>query len=173
MRHTMDAILVGIGTVTADDPQLTARLNDGTGQDPVRIILDTWLKLKETAQVLKQASPAATYVACAPDADKDKKQRLTDVGARILETPLKDGRIDLTALVKQLGAMPIGSVLIEGGAQVSACALNEDIVDKLMLFYAPKLLVSDQAIPMFRGAGTGVDETGARLKAGRGIENRR
>ena len=153
MRHAMDAIMVGIGTVMADDPQLTTRLEGDAGKDPARIILDTRLRLKESAQMLNQASPAATYVACAPDADKENKQRLTDAGAHILETPLKDGCIDLTALMKQLGTMTISSLLIEGGAQVSACALNEDIVDKLMLFYAPKLLVSDQAIPMFRGAG--------------------
>ena len=164
MRHAMDAIMVGIGTITADDPQLTTRLSDRTGKDPVRIILDTWLKLKKTAQVLTQASPAATYVACAPDADEDKKQRLTDAGARIIETPLKDGRIDLTALMKQLGTMTISSLLIEGGAQVSACALNDDIVDKLMLFYAPKLLVSDQAIPMFRGTGPALMKQALDLK---------
>jgi diaminohydroxyphosphoribosylaminopyrimidine deaminase/5-amino-6-(5-phosphoribosylamino)uracil reductase len=153
MRHALDAVMVGIGTVEADDPRLTTRLENGRGKDPVRIILDTWLKLRATAQVLNRTSPTATYLVCAPDADAGRKQRLADAGARILEIPLMEGRIDLKALMTRLGTMQITSIMIEGGARLAAGALNQDVVDKLTLFYAPKLLVADRGIPMFRGEG--------------------
>lgn len=153
IRHAMDAIMVGIGTVEADDPRLTTRLKNGRGKDPARIILDTHLKLRSTARMLTSASDAATLVVCAPDADKQKKQRLIEKGAEILEIPLKDAYIDLSLLMEHLGTLNITSVLIEGGGQVAAGALNSDIVDKAALFYAPKLLVSDQGVPMCRGQG--------------------
>jgi diaminohydroxyphosphoribosylaminopyrimidine deaminase/5-amino-6-(5-phosphoribosylamino)uracil reductase len=153
MRHAMDAIMVGIGTVEADDPRLTARLANGRGIDPVRIILDTNLKLRPKARILTSASTAATYVACAPHADQQKKKRLIEKGAKILEIPLRDAYIDLTQLMQRLGTMGITSVLVEGGGQVATGALNSDIVDKVALFYAPKLLVSDQGVPMCRGQG--------------------
>jgi len=153
LRHAMDAIMVGIGTVEADDPRLTTRLENGRGNDPVRIILDTHLKLRSSARVLASDSAAATHVVCAPEADRQKKQRLIEKGAEILEIPLRDAYIDLALLMEHLGTIGVTSVLIEGGGQVAASALNSDIVDKVALFYAPKLLVSDQGVPMCRGQG--------------------
>lgn len=153
MRHAMDAIMVGIGTVATDDPRLTTRLKNGRGRDPIRIILDTHLNLRPTARVLASASGAATLVVCAPDADRQKKQRLIEKGAEILEIPLRDAYIDLSLLMEHLGTLSVTSVLIEGGGRVAASALNSGIVDKTALFYAPKLLVSDQGVPMCRGPG--------------------
>jgi len=153
MRHAMDAIMVGIGTVEADDPRLTARLAQGRSKDPVRIVLDTHLKMRSTARMLDPASAATTYVVCAPEADGRKKQELTEKGARILEIAPRDAYIDLRLLMERLGAMGITSVLVEGGGRVAAGALKSDIVDKVALFYAPKLLVSDQGVPMCRGEG--------------------
>jgi diaminohydroxyphosphoribosylaminopyrimidine deaminase/5-amino-6-(5-phosphoribosylamino)uracil reductase len=153
MRHAMDAIMVGIGTVTADDPRLTTRLTNGRGKDPVRIILDTHLKMRPSARMLNPGSAAGTYVVCAPGADRQKKQQLIEKGAEILEIELRDDYIDLIALMKHLGSMSITSILVEGGGRVAASALNNDIVDKVALFYAPKLLVSDQGVPMCRGEG--------------------
>ena len=153
MRHALDAIMVGIGTIEADNPRLTARLNQGRGRDPVRIILDTHLKSNETARVFDRRSPAAVYVVCAPDADPIKKRRLADQGAQILEISPKGGRIDLPLLMERLGGLGITSLLIEGGASVAGSALADGIVDKVAIFYAPKLLASDQGIPMCRGEG--------------------
>jgi diaminohydroxyphosphoribosylaminopyrimidine deaminase/5-amino-6-(5-phosphoribosylamino)uracil reductase len=154
LRHAMDAIMVGIGTVKSDDPQLTARPAGQKGVDPIRLVLDTRLSMSKRAQMLNQASNAPTYVVCGPDASEMDRRRLTASGARILEASVKKGRIDLNALMRQLGRMGITSLLIEGGAQVAGSAIAADIVDKVIIFYAPKLLGGDDGIPMFRGQGT-------------------
>ncbi len=153
LRHAMDAILVGVGTVKADDPELTARLEEGRGVDPIRIVLDTHLSMPETARMLQQVSAAETWVVGGPGTAACDQKRLRDQGALVLEAPLGDGRIDLKALMRLLGARGITSLLIEGGAQVAASALKAGIVDKVLFFYAPKILGSDDGIPMCRGPG--------------------
>ncbi|MFZ1984546.1 MAG: bifunctional diaminohydroxyphosphoribosylaminopyrimidine deaminase/5-amino-6-(5-phosphoribosylamino)uracil reductase RibD, partial [Desulfatitalea sp.] len=140
LRHAMDAILVGVGTVKADDPELTARLADGQGKDPMRLVLDTRLTMSKRAKVLTQTSTAPTYVVCGPEASDVDRRRLAANGAHILDASVKKGHIDLAALMAQLGKMGVASLLIEGGAQVAGSALAADIVDKVVLFYAPKLL---------------------------------
>jgi diaminohydroxyphosphoribosylaminopyrimidine deaminase / 5-amino-6-(5-phosphoribosylamino)uracil reductase len=156
MRHAVDAILVGVGTIAADNPQLTTRLGNGrvdAGVDPIRFVLDTRLRISESALVLTQPSAVPTYVVCGPEALQSDRLRLSTGGARLLEAPVKGGHIDLDALMTQLGQMGVTSLLIEGGAQVAGSALVADIVDKVVLFYAPKILRGDDGIPMFRGAG--------------------
>jgi diaminohydroxyphosphoribosylaminopyrimidine deaminase/5-amino-6-(5-phosphoribosylamino)uracil reductase len=153
LRHAMDAIMVGVGTVLADDPQLTTRLDEGPGVDPTRIILDTHLRMPDTARMLQQASAAKTWVVCGPGADPDNKKRLMDQGALILESNISNNRIDLAALMRDLGGRGVTSLLIEGGAQVAAAALRAGIVDKVLFFYAPKILGGDDGVPMFSGPG--------------------
>ncbi|MBI5062115.1 MAG: RibD family protein, partial [Desulfatitalea sp.] len=139
--------------IKADDPELTARLAEGEGKDPIRLVLDTRLTMSKRAKVLTQASQAPTYVVCGPEASDVDRRRLAANGARILDATVKKGRIDLAALMGQLGKMGIASLLIEGGAQVAGSALAADIVDKVVLFFAPKLLGGDDGLPMFRGQG--------------------
>lgn len=153
LRHAMDAIMVGIGTIGADDPQLTTRLEEGEGADPVRIVLDTRLRMSKRARVLSRSSSAPTYVVCGPQAGDMDRRRLLAGGAHILDAPLKKGQIDLCALMTQLGGMGITSLLIEGGAGLAGSALAADIVDKVIFFYAPKILGSDDGVPMCRGQG--------------------
>jgi diaminohydroxyphosphoribosylaminopyrimidine deaminase/5-amino-6-(5-phosphoribosylamino)uracil reductase len=153
LRHGLDAILVGIGTVKSDDPSLTTRVEGVQGKDPVRIILDTRLSIPETAKVLNLESTASTLIVTGGTVDEDKKNRLTGRGIKILQTPLKDARINMNFLMTHLGNIGITSVLIEGGSQVIASALNSGIVDKIMLFYAPKILGGDDGIPMCKGPG--------------------
>jgi len=152
MRHRMDAILVGIGTVKADDPQLTSRPSEEEGVDPIRLVLDTHLAMPPGAQMLRQRSEAPTYLVCGPEPDRQRRRMLTDAGARILEVPLKGAHVDMVALMAQLGRMNIASVLIEGGATVAGSALRSDIVDKVALFFAPKLL-GGEGVPMCAGPG--------------------
>ncbi len=153
LRHAMDAILVGIGTVDADDPQLTTRLDSGDGVDPIRIVLDSRLRMNHTARMLQQSSNAPTWVICGPDARQDDKQRLQDAGARIVEAPLLGGHLDMAALMELLGQQEVTSLLIEGGSHVAGAALRADVIDKVIFFYAPKIYGGDNGIPICRGHG--------------------
>jgi diaminohydroxyphosphoribosylaminopyrimidine deaminase/5-amino-6-(5-phosphoribosylamino)uracil reductase len=153
LRHRVDGIMVGVQTVKKDDPSLTTRLDGQTGADPTRIVLDTHLSLAPAARVLRQASSAPTWVVGGPMAAPDRRRGLERVGARIITAPVQAGRIDLAALLPQLGAMGITSLLIEGGAAVIGSAFAAGIVDKVCFFYAPKILGGDDGVPICRGPG--------------------
>jgi diaminohydroxyphosphoribosylaminopyrimidine deaminase/5-amino-6-(5-phosphoribosylamino)uracil reductase len=154
LRHEAAAIMVGIGTVRADNPSLTTRLAEGgEGVDPARIILDTRLTIDPRAKVLQQASAAPTIVVIGPDTAVDQREAVQAAGGRLLVAPLDKGRIDLVWLMDQLGAMGRASLLIEGGGQVAGAALRAGIVDKLCLFYAPKLLGGEDGVPICGGQG--------------------
>ncbi len=153
LRHQVDAIMVGIGTVRADNPSLTTRLEGFEGKDPVRIILDTRLSISEDANLLQLDSNSGTVIVCGKFKPQDKKKRLIEKGAQVLETELQNGLIDLEALMPRLGKMGITSLLIEGGSHVSTSAMNAKIVDKVYFFYAPKILGGDDGVPVFQGKG--------------------
>ncbi|MFW6335050.1 MAG: RibD family protein, partial [Desulfosalsimonas sp.] len=152
MRHFSDAILVGINTVLADNPSLTARLEDKKTKDPVRIILDTRLSIQENARVLTQKSCAPTIIAAGDKADPAKEQRLEKTGTRILRLPGAEKGVDLKALAEELGKMKITSLLVEGGGHVSGAFLAAGLVDKICFFYAPRILGGD-GISMCSGPG--------------------
>lgn len=153
LRHAMDAILVGVDTVKADDPSLTTRLPEGNGCDPTRIILDTHLSIPLNARVLTQASTAATILVTGPKASDAARRAVMDRGAKVLTCACRDDRIDMATLMQTLGDEDIASVLIEGGSRVSGSALRSGIVDKINFFYAPKLLGGNDGVPICRGPG--------------------
>lgn len=153
LRHRVDAIMVGVNTIRTDDPSLTTRLTDKIGKDPVRIILDTHLSISPDARVLRQASVSKTILATGGAAASDKKNTLEKTGARVIEVPLKNDLIDMSALMDQLGGMELTSLLIEGGSRVLASAFNAAVVDKVFFFYAPKILGGDDGIPICTGPG--------------------
>jgi diaminohydroxyphosphoribosylaminopyrimidine deaminase/5-amino-6-(5-phosphoribosylamino)uracil reductase len=153
LRHQLDAIMVGSGTVQADDPQLTTRLEKGQGADPIRIVLDTKLSTPLDKKLLDLESDAPTYLICGSDVDDKTVSRIEDRGAKVLKAALKNGKIDLRALLVTLGEEGITSLLIEGGSQVAGSAVSEDIVDKFVFFYAPKVLGGDDGVPMLTGLG--------------------
>lgn len=158
LRHAVDGIMVGIDTVHKDNPSLTTRLDDVPARDPVRVILDTHLSIDETAKVLQLDSDAKTLIISKTSdlmssEQIAKKSRLVEKGVRIIETELKNGRIDLDLLMEKLGILGITSLLIEGGSRVIASALAAGIVDKIFFFYAPKILGGDDGIPICRGPG--------------------
>ena len=153
LRHAVDGIMVGVETVKKDNPSLTTRLKEAGGSDPTRIILDTHLSIPLTSKLLHQTSPAPTWVVCGTNAAADRQAALAATGARVVTAPLKAGRIDLSALMQQLGEMGITSLLIEGGGMVIGSAFAADIVNKICFFYAPKILGGDDGIPICRGAG--------------------
>ncbi len=153
VRHAVDGIMVGIGTVNQDNPSLTTRLEKLKGKDPVRIVLDTHLTIAENSRLLNLQSDAKTVLVTGEDISCEKKDRLEQQGVTFITTPLKNGKIDLDSLMDRLGTMGITSLLIEGGGRVAASALACGIVDKILFFYAPKILGGDDGVPICRGTG--------------------
>jgi diaminohydroxyphosphoribosylaminopyrimidine deaminase/5-amino-6-(5-phosphoribosylamino)uracil reductase len=150
MRDQVDGVVVGIGTVLKDDPQLTARIKKG--RDPYRIILDSRLRIPEDAQVVG-SSPSKTIIATTELAARDKIERLEKKGVRILILDSKQGRVDLKNCLSKLGEMGMMSLLVEGGSQVNGSFLDEGLIDKILFFLSPKLIGDREALGIFGGSG--------------------
>jgi len=144
LRHMNDAILVGINTVLADDPALTARIPGS--RDPVRVVVDSSLRIPITARLLTRTVSAKTIVAALPHAPKVKMKKLIAAGAEVIVTRSKNGRVDLRDLMRKLAKRNIMSVLIEGGAEINASACKSGIVDKVVLFIAPLLMTGRDSL---------------------------
>jgi diaminohydroxyphosphoribosylaminopyrimidine deaminase/5-amino-6-(5-phosphoribosylamino)uracil reductase len=150
LRDQVDGVVVGIGTILKDDPMLTARVRGG--RDPLRVVLDSRLRIPEDAKVIK-VDPSKTIIATTELAARDKRQRLEKMGVQILILDSKHERVSLKPLLSKLGEMGIMSILVEGGSQVNGSFLDEGLIDKLLLFLSPKLIGDDQAIGIFGGKG--------------------
>lgn len=164
LRHAVDAIMVGKGTIQADNPRLTTRMGYKKGVDPDRIVLDTHLSISPDAGILTLDSAADTLLIAGKNAARAKRKQLQKEGVRIIDQPLKKGRIDLRSLIVRLGSEGITSLLIEGGSTVFASALNSGIVDKVLFFYAPKILGGDDGTPICRGSGPALMKDSIQLK---------
>jgi diaminohydroxyphosphoribosylaminopyrimidine deaminase/5-amino-6-(5-phosphoribosylamino)uracil reductase len=158
LRHGVDAILVGINTVRVDNPRLTTRLEtDRSTRDPLRVILDTRLSIAEDAAVLQAASDSDTLIFIGAEVSAAHRRRIAAAGARIEEVGTDaEGHVDIDAVMAHLGRMDVTSCLIEGGSRIAAAALAAGVIDKLMLFLAPKLLGGNDGVPLFRGKGAAV-----------------
>jgi len=159
LRDWYDAILVGLGTVLADNPSLTTRLPAGGGRDPVRVILDSQARIPLNAAVLTQKSEAPTIIATTAGAPPDRLETLRRAGAEVLVVN-KGPRVELAELIKILGRREITSLLIEGGAEVHGSALAAKIVDKVVWFIAPKIIGGREAPGPVGGRGA-ADLSGA------------
>jgi diaminohydroxyphosphoribosylaminopyrimidine deaminase/5-amino-6-(5-phosphoribosylamino)uracil reductase len=153
LRDQVDGIMVGIGTVLADDPLLTTRLRHRAGKDPIRIVVDTRLKVPASARVLHVDSAAETVLAVGEGVSEKRLKAIQKSGVSTLICPTREGKLDLSALVNRLGAMSITSVLLEGGATLMGAMIREKLVDKFFFFKAPKILGGDDGIPMAAGPG--------------------
>ena len=153
LRHRVDAIVVGIGTVLADDPQLTTRRPRGRGKDPIRVVLDSRLRLPLTARLLHLDSPAPTWVATTSQAPPDTIRALEARGAQVLVLPADAGRVSLPALLEELGARQVQSLLVEGGAETLGAFFDQRLVNQFYFFYAPKILGGQKAPGMVGGQG--------------------
>jgi diaminohydroxyphosphoribosylaminopyrimidine deaminase/5-amino-6-(5-phosphoribosylamino)uracil reductase len=144
LRHATDAVLVGIGTVLHDDPLLTTRLPDRHGVNPLRIVVDSTLRLPLHAKVVDVTADCRTLVATTMQAPEEQRQQLQKRGVEIVCFPAyDDGRVHLDALLGHLGTRGIASVLVEGGATLSAALLQRRLVDKVVFFVAPKIIGGD------------------------------
>ncbi|MBF0450691.1 MAG: bifunctional diaminohydroxyphosphoribosylaminopyrimidine deaminase/5-amino-6-(5-phosphoribosylamino)uracil reductase RibD [Candidatus Magnetomorum sp.] len=151
LRHANDAILVGLGTVQADDPSLTTRLpEEEQGVDPTRFIVDTHLDIDINANVLHLDSNKETILVCSKQASENRKTIFQKEGVRVLEISTQNQRIDLEALMIAIGKMKMTGVLIEGGSRIHASAVQSGIVDRVCCFIAPKILGGD-GIPVCQG----------------------
>jgi len=154
LRHASDAILVGVGTIVADDPLLTDRTGLERRRPLLRVILDSRLRLPLESRLVKTAHQDA-IVFCS-FAEEKKKQQLEERGIRVVQVPLGgagDGRPDLSKVLEHLGAMEITSLIIEGGTLVNWAALLAGVVDKVFLYYAPKILAGTGSVPFAGGQG--------------------
>jgi len=153
LRHNVDAVMVGIGTVIADDPSLTVRLDNFEGRDPERVILDSKWSIGENAKILNLDSDANTIIVTGSRCPDKKRADIEKKGAKIIKQNEVNDRIDMDVLMKTLGERGITSLLIEGGSRVSASALAAGVVDKVCFFYAPKILGGDDGVPILCGPG--------------------
>jgi diaminohydroxyphosphoribosylaminopyrimidine deaminase / 5-amino-6-(5-phosphoribosylamino)uracil reductase len=139
LRHQHDAIMAGVGTVIADDPLLTDRSGLPRRRPLLRVILDSWLRLPQTSRLVKTAQDDV-LVLCS-SADESKQREIEQLGIRVERiAPMPDGRPDLADVMRHLGKREITSLLMEGGATLNWTALSSGVVDKLFLYYAPKIL---------------------------------
>jgi len=153
LRHENDALMVGVGTIIADDPLLTDRSGRPRRRPLQRVILDSRLRLPVESRVVKTAQNDVLLLCSF--AEEKKKQQLKEHGVRVEQVPAihADGRPDMASIARLLGEYEISSLLIEGGAVVNWSALYAGIVDKVFLYYAPKILAGSGSIPFASGTG--------------------
>jgi len=153
LRHQSDAILVGVGTVIADNPLLTDRSGRFRRRPLLRVIVDSRLRMPMDSRVVK-TSDNDVLILCS-FAEEKRKQQLLDAGIRVHQIPVMtaDGRPDMSGISHYLGSLDITSVIIEGGAMINWAALASGIVDKVFLYYAPKILAGTGSVPFAAGYG--------------------
>lgn len=149
MRDRSDAVMVGVGTVIADDPELTVR--HIKGRDPIRVVLDSQLRMPDTARMLTVASSAPTWVFHAFDAPAERRDALLRGGAKLHAVACVDGRLDLHEVLRELARRDVTRLLVEGGPTLHGALLDAGLVDRAAVFVAPRLLGDAQALPLSIG----------------------
>ena len=137
LRDQFDSIMVGSGTIIADNPSLTTRLKGRKSRDPVRIILDTFLSTAHSAKVYNQASNAITIIICSNGVEEPKKRGFEEKGVRVLSVDGCGKGLNLKQVISRIGAEGICSILVEGGATLHGAMLREELYDFAYLFNGP------------------------------------
>ena len=153
LRDKVDGVMVGVGTVIADDPQLTTRIKKGKGKDPLRIVVDTHLRTPPGARVLKSRSASMTLIAVGKGISRQKLRGIPKGNVSILVCKTRQRRIDIAALLEHLGEQCVTSLLVEGGATLLGHMIRERLIDKFFIFKAPKILGGGDGVPMAAGTG--------------------
>ena len=163
LRARSDAIMAGIGTVIADDPQLTARRPDGTPlpRQPLRVVVDSSGRIPLESTLLSR--PGETLIA-ASGGSEEKLAHLQEAGAEILTLSAPDGRVDLLVLLTELGDRGVTSVFVEGGATLLGSLFDAGLVDRVVAFVAPVIIGGDSALSPVGGVGVERMTDALRLK---------
>lgn len=135
LRDRMDAVLVGVGTVLADDPQLTVR--EVRGRDPLRVVVDTEARTPPTARVVRAADPQRTMLLVARDADTRRVNRLRQAGVLVVTIPRAEGGLDLERALRWLGEQGVNTVLSEAGPRVAAALVRGGLADRALFIVSP------------------------------------
>jgi len=144
LRATHDAIMVGAGTALADDPELTCRLPGLGGRSPVRIVVDTHLRLPPECKLVRSARATPTWIVTAVDAPPDRRARLEEAGCVVIVVDTaSDGRPGMGALVEELGRRGLTRVLVEGGGRLVASLLAADYIDRAIVASAGAVIGGD------------------------------
>ncbi len=151
IRSWVDAVLVGVGTVKRDDPLLTVRNVKGT--NPHRIVVDSRLSIPLNSSIIKRVKDTDTIIATTYKAPVKRVEEVRKKGVELVFLPYKENGVDLNGLMEELGERDISSLLIEGGTRLATSALRQGIVDKLLFFFAPKVLGGVDSYPIFRDIG--------------------
>lgn len=154
LRHSVDAVMVGVGTVLADNPHLTARRTDKGGKakkQPLRVIVDANGRTPPTAQLLKE--PGKTLVAVSNSCSLENERALKKAGAEVIRLPANKGMVDLQALFKALGEREMTSVLVEGGGTLLGSCFDHELVDKVVTIIAPLVIGGREARSAVEGVG--------------------
>jgi len=152
LRHRADAIVIGIGTVLADDPELTTRLPGGNGQNPQRVIIDSRLRTPVTAKVVR---PGTWIIAAEGQADPERAEALRAAGVEVILLPVgsEGSGVDVIAVARLLAERGKLAVLLEGGGELAAAFWQEKLIDKVIFFIAPKVIGGRDATTPVEGAG--------------------
>jgi len=166
LRHTVDAIMVGVNTVVADNPRLTAKGCGGKGgigkMQPLRLVVDSKGKVPLNAHIFEP--PGEVLLAVVTPFDSAKKERFVKAGAEVLELPAKGGSVDIVELLKLLGKREIVTVLVEGGGKLLGSLFDYHLVDKVLAFISPIIIGGREAVSV---GGNGVDNMAKALRLSR------
>jgi len=163
LRHIADAIMVGVNTVVADNPHLTAKGCGGRGgiekKQPLRLVVDSEGKVPLTAHIFEP--PGEVLLAVAAPFDSVKRKKFVEAGAEVLELPAREGLVDIVELMKLLGKREIVTVLVEGGGKLLGSLFDHHLVDKVLAFISPIIIGGCEAISV---GGNGVDNIAKALR---------
>jgi diaminohydroxyphosphoribosylaminopyrimidine deaminase/5-amino-6-(5-phosphoribosylamino)uracil reductase len=160
LRAKVDAIMVGVGTILADNPLLTARTPKG--RDPDRIIVDSRLRTPLDSRIIELHSEARTIIATCSD-DISRIKEFTSRGVAVLRCRSRNGHVDLQDLMVRLGEQGVQSILIEGGSILAGAALRDGLIDRIMIFIAPRILAGEGK-GLFAGVGAATIASAIKLE---------
>ena len=153
LRQRVSAVMVGGGTICKDNPALTTRLPSGQGKNPVRVIIDSRGDIPFNCEAITGESKAKVILATTTHIEPYREETFSKMGVRVIKTDGTDGHVDLRSLMRTLHALEVDSILLEGGGGLNAAAIGAGIVDKVMIFIAPKIIGGKEAVTSVEGQG--------------------